>query len=188
MTDSDTRLSADIEALASDCELYAEVIECINVVDDETGANQRREPKTTLLKAAAALRAQPQQSADSASEPRFFIDHGMIHDRVTGKHVTTDGQPPFEDSIEQVCELLNGLAAQPQTALSPADEAEHFIQAEIDSAPEPLRRLGEFLADVLDEDHWKAAERMLLALAVSSHQQPNPSAPDVSTPVQGLRE
>jgi hypothetical protein len=43
------------------------------------------------------------------NEPRFYIDHGMIHDRVTGKHVTTDGTPPFEDSIEQVCELLNSL-------------------------------------------------------------------------------
>lgn len=44
------------------------------------------------------------------TEPRFFIDHGVIHDRVTGKHVVTDGEPPFEDSVEQVCELLNALA------------------------------------------------------------------------------
>ena len=43
-------------------------------------------------------------------KPRFYIEHGVIHDRNTGKHVVTDGQPPFEDSIEQVCELLNGLA------------------------------------------------------------------------------
>jgi hypothetical protein len=51
------------------------------------------------------------------NEPRFYIDHGMIHDRVTGKHVTTDGTPPFEDSIEQVCELLNSLGM-PGTAAS----------------------------------------------------------------------
>jgi hypothetical protein len=44
------------------------------------------------------------------TDARFFIDHGVIHDRVTGKHVTTDGQPPFEDSVEQVCELLNSLS------------------------------------------------------------------------------
>jgi hypothetical protein len=43
------------------------------------------------------------------SEPRFYIDHGVIHDRETGKHVVTDGRPPFEDSLEQVLELLNGL-------------------------------------------------------------------------------
>lgn len=44
------------------------------------------------------------------SEPRFFIDHGIIHDRFTGKHVVTDGEPPFEDSLEQVLALLNGMA------------------------------------------------------------------------------
>lgn len=44
-------------------------------------------------------------------EPRFFIDHGVIHDRVTGKHVVTDGHPPFEDSVEQVRDLLNSLCA-----------------------------------------------------------------------------
>jgi hypothetical protein len=45
------------------------------------------------------------------TEPRFFIDHGMIHDRVTGKHVTTDGNLPFEDGVDQVCFLLNSLTA-----------------------------------------------------------------------------
>jgi hypothetical protein len=44
------------------------------------------------------------------SKPRFYIEHGVIHDRLTGKHVVTDGEPPFEDSIEQVLDLLNGLA------------------------------------------------------------------------------
>lgn len=47
-------------ALAKDCELYAKVIEGIIVVDDETCANERREPKTTLLKAAAILRGHTQ--------------------------------------------------------------------------------------------------------------------------------
>lgn len=40
--------------------------------------------------------------------------------------------------------------------------AEQFIQAAIDRAPEPLRRLGEYLSRVLDEDQWPTAERMLL--------------------------
>jgi hypothetical protein len=47
---------------------------------------------------------------EPAVERRFFIDHGVIHDRVTGKHVVTDGKPPFEDSLEQVLDLLNELA------------------------------------------------------------------------------
>ncbi len=46
-------------------------------------------------------------------QPRFYMDHGVIHDRVTGKHVVTDGKPPFEDSTEQVCEFLNGLVSTP---------------------------------------------------------------------------
>jgi hypothetical protein len=66
---------------------------------------------------------------------------------------------------------LDALTIRPQDVRSPEDEAEHFIQAAIDDAPEPLQRLGEFLADVLDEDHWKAAERMLLALAVMRRDQ-----------------
>jgi len=44
---------------------------------------------------------------------RFFIDHGVIHDRLSGKHVRTDGTPPFDDSVEQVCAFLNGLSSKP---------------------------------------------------------------------------
>lgn len=52
-------------------------------------------------------------------------------------------------------------------APDPHAEAEHFIQEAVDSAPEPLRRLGEWLADVLDDDHWKTAERLLLGAATA---------------------
>lgn len=45
---------------------------------------------------------------------------------------------------------------------SAADEFEHYIRESIDHAPEPLRRLGEYLGNVLDEDQWKTAERLLL--------------------------
>jgi hypothetical protein len=41
------------------------------------------------------------------------------------------------------------------------DEARHFLDVEIDRAPEPLLRLGAWLANKLDEDDWKTAERML---------------------------
>lgn len=41
--------------------------------------------------------------------PRFYVSHGMIHDRITGQHVTT------EDAIEpgatgRALALLNSLA------------------------------------------------------------------------------
>ena len=53
------------------------------------------------------------------------------------------------------------------------DEAEHFIQAAIDRAPEPLRRLGEWLSKVLDEDQWATAERMLLGAATQPARVPS---------------
>jgi len=58
-----------------------------------------------------ALAATPAVGGDE----RFFIDHGVIHDRVTGKHIVTDGEWPFEDDLPRVLALLNSLAVQPAT-------------------------------------------------------------------------
>jgi hypothetical protein len=70
------------------------------------------------------------------SEPRFFIDHGMIHDRETGKHVTTEPDSAFCDGIERCCELLNALAEQrgPRTfpLLFTADWLEENIKSDPD--------------------------------------------------------
>ena len=41
--------------------------------------------------------------------PRFVIDHGVIHDRVTGKHVRTTPDDGYEDGITACCQLLNDL-------------------------------------------------------------------------------
>jgi hypothetical protein len=41
---------------------------------------------------------------------RFFMDHGMIHDRETGKHVTTDDALQRGGAAETLA-LLNELAA-----------------------------------------------------------------------------
>lgn len=60
--------------------------------------------------------------------PRFFIDHGMIHDRVTGKHVTTDEDSIFCDGIDACCALLNDLAAPGSSPQSPAPSA---LEAEL---------------------------------------------------------
>lgn len=48
----------------------------------------------------------------AAASPRFFIDHGMIHDRVSGRHVTTqpDDEPWAGMTITETCALLNSLA------------------------------------------------------------------------------
>lgn len=53
---------------------------------------------------------------------------------------------------------------------SAEDRAEAFIQAAISNAPDPLRKLGEFLTRVLDEDQWPTAERFLLAIAAQPTQ------------------
>lgn len=52
-----------------------------------------------------------------------------------------------------------------------AEMSEAFIAAEIDRAPEPLRRLGEYLADLLDEDQWASANRMMLGAVEAVNRQ-----------------
>lgn len=55
-------------------------------------------------------------------------------------------------------------------SISIAEEWSVYMDDAVSKAPEPLRNLGEFLADVLDEDHWKTAERYLNAAALSPAQ------------------
>jgi hypothetical protein len=49
-----------------------------------------------------------------------------------------------------------------EKAVRDLEEAEQYIQNSIDCAPEPLKRLGEWLTNVLDENQWPHAERLLL--------------------------
>ena len=77
-----------------------------------------------------------------------------------------------------IADDIRALAAsQPAPAAErPEDTAERFIQAAIDSAPEPLRRLGEWLANKLDDDDWKTADRLITGAAVSLNRQTAPTA------------
>jgi hypothetical protein len=60
---------------------------------------------------------------------------------------------------ESDCRLvLSALRAQGGGEASPWAKA----YAEIDSAPEALRRLGDWLCNVLDEDHFATANRMVI--------------------------
>lgn len=57
--------------------------------------------------------------------------------------------------------------AQPVAQWAPVSErlpepGEAAVQALIDSAPAPFRRLGELLASTLDEDQWEYAQSLLL--------------------------
>ncbi|WP_262411284.1 hypothetical protein [Pseudomonas aeruginosa] len=53
---------------------------------------------------------------------------------------------------------------------SPEERFEHYISNTIDRAPEPLRRLGNWLSHVLDEDQWTTAERMLTGPCVAAEE------------------
>nr|WP_277608895.1 DUF4406 domain-containing protein [Pseudomonas aeruginosa] len=53
---------------------------------------------------------------------------------------------------------------------SPEERFEHYISNTIDRAPEPLRRLGNWLSHVLDEDQWTTAERMLTGACVAAEE------------------
>ena len=64
------------------------------------------------------------------------------------------------------------LSAAPHPVSESAeDRFEHYLQNAIDNAPDPLRRLGEYLSHVIDEDEWATAERMLngAIVAASAH-------------------
>jgi len=42
---------------------------------------------------------------------RFYVSHGVIHDKLTGRHIRTcDCLKPGEDGIAEACALLNDLA------------------------------------------------------------------------------
>jgi hypothetical protein len=81
-------------------------------MDVSRGPNTYKFPSTRFSWAAWQARARvgaAQPSADNAPvTPRFFHDHGVVHDRVTYKHVCL---PSADNTIDEVCELLNGLAA-----------------------------------------------------------------------------
>ena len=79
------------------------------------------------------------------------------------------------------------IGADPLYAASnDATDFEHYLQQMIDDAPEPLRRLGQWLGKVLDDDHWPTAERMLLgACKAAAAQQTHTSA---GVPEQGVLE
>lgn len=64
--------------------------------------------------------------------------------------------------------------------LSPEDQFERYLANAIDRAPEPLRRLGEWLSHHLDEDDWKTAERFVLGAMESLAHPVSPQAETAS--------
>ncbi len=77
----------------------------------------------------------------------------------TAIDMATAAAEGFRDGVASVKQAASPAAA----VVSESAEArfEHYLQNAIDNAPEPLRRLGEYLSHVLDEDEWPTAERLL---------------------------
>lgn len=69
----------------------------------------------------------------------------------------------------------------------PEDACEQFIAAEIDSAPDALRRLGDWLSNVLDEDDNKTAASMVLgAMLETSAAVRNAGSSPAPAPTHGM--
>ncbi len=103
---------------------------------------------------------------------RFFIDHGVIHDRETGKHVRTGGnvEGSAEDGIEECCRLLNSLThdelvAELERANNRARQAQEDyvgIQRALKSAREDATRCVKCRAPH-DGTQWSTCEHCSVA-------------------------
>lgn len=111
----------------------------------------------------AALLAPPAPEAVKGDDPvvgapkRFFIEHGIIHDRNTGKHVRTD-TPDWlnDDGINEALTLLNTLSAELASArgveipglqgmLEAERDAVAFYRSRVQTAEAALKVAGEAL-------------------------------------------
>lgn len=104
-----------------------------------------------LREALEALEAMLKHSCVADSDPKDKDSEDHDAERLARRSITT----------------LRAALAVPASAARPEVEAEAFIQAAVDSSPEPLRRLGEWLTHKLDDDDWKTAERMLLGATLA---------------------
>lgn len=66
------------------------------------------------------------------------------------------------------------------------DEALHFLDVSIAKSPEPLKALGSYLADLLDEDDWPTADRLLNGAVVALAAR-EPWQPIATVPMDGSR-
>ncbi|WP_210164608.1 hypothetical protein [Brucella intermedia] len=91
--------------------------------------------------------------SDWHSEPQWFVT-AFDHDKNADRDFA-------------LCDFGHSTSPNTREHAWEEDRAEQFIQAAIDTAPEPLRRLGEWLAYKLDDDEWKTADRLITGAAVS---------------------
>jgi len=117
--------------------------------------------KIVLVQPTDASPVLPDDVREAVENARSWID--VLYDMVQSSGSTGNN---YEQQINTLQTLINKAWEIPEVT------AEDFIQAAIGNAPEPLKRLGEYLAELLDSDDWNTVEPMLLAATVATQPQP----------------
>lgn len=99
------------------------------------------------------VRAELSRQASQNRVCGYLVADGELCRKCGKRHAAAQSQP-----------LVEPIADYPPHL---ADEVERELALMIDRSPEPLRRLSDWLANKLDEDDWKTAERMLLGAVES---------------------
>ena len=107
----------------------------------------------------------------AALHPLFGVDQRGLEVAASFVQLHAPDSPLY-DHLRSIAARIRPVALShpaPVAAPAPASEAvaweaasERYLADIIDRAPEPLRRLGEWLSLKLDEDDWKTAERYVL--------------------------
>jgi hypothetical protein len=168
MTDRTTVTQADREAAFAVARFF--------LGNDDTFPKQLRSglvERHFLLDAFARHRIESQSSptADDAAL-KYATSLALI---LRDKHFPEATQwKPLPDLIGVLTQIDNMTAAlsrvaDDRAAVEPsvAEEWSHYMDQAVSNAPEPLVKLGEYLARLLDEDRWPEAERYLNAAALS---------------------
>lgn len=96
---------------------------------------------------------------------RFFIDHGVIHDRTTGKHVTLSDDGDTDKGLQICCDLMNQLAA--PAPIAPSDALRKLCD-QLDAMKRRMRHTpgtGQNHSYLLHEDVEAYVEEARTALA-----------------------
>ena len=112
--------------------------------------------------------------------PRFSIDHGVIHDRNTGKHVRTcNCLHPLEDGVDAALALLNELDRDARLAPYLETALSHItaIEADRDRKRKALEWIRDELPDRDDWDNFEEHSALVLRMRSKARAALNPSKP-----------
>lgn len=150
-------------------EARAELARLLSVVDFNLHASAP-DPDSAINRATDRRIAELEARAEAAEKALI-----RFQDEVWGAFQTwsmalgwgiSGNQPECYAMMDRSVDRL--ISAEAELARLREETAGSIMATEIDSAPEPLQRLGKWLADKLDEDDFKTAEPMLLG-AVAAH-------------------